>query len=149
MKAIDELRNEICILRNHYNIDTCELVRIADAIERELEEEYVALPKDVNGDVWRVDDLIVGELNPNNPKRVERMLWYGPDAEWQLETDSIIYTCPERSRHYHALTVEDVLEKALNEAAMLDRIEGYWPSAADITNIVNELAPKLQLREED
>ena len=40
MKSIEQLHNEIQIL-NDNNIDTEELVRIADAIEREVEEGYV------------------------------------------------------------------------------------------------------------
>jgi hypothetical protein len=47
---------------------------------------------------------------------------------------------------HHRPTLEELLGEALNEAAMLDRQEGYWPSAADITNIVNSLADKLQLK---
>lgn len=147
IKSLDELRG----MRGNYATYEDLIMRcydIADEIEREVESNYIELPKDANGEVWRVGDLVVGETNPNNPKRVERMLWYGPDSGWQLETDTIIYPCPERARNYHAPTVEDVLEEALNRAANLDRKEGYWPSAADITNIVNEVAPKLQLRKE-
>lgn len=145
MKSIDALRREVC--RNGSDRTVMLVAGYIGKIEQEIKEHYIELPKDADGDVWRVGDLVVGEVNPRNPKRIERMLWYGTDSGWQLETDSIIYPCPERPRHYHALNVEDVLEDALNKAANLDRKEGYWPSAADITNIVNEIAPKLQLRE--
>ena len=73
------------------------------------ESAWVDLPKDADGEVWHVGDLAVGEVNPNNPKAVERMLWYGPDSGWQLETDTIIFPCPERVRHHQTPTIEDVL----------------------------------------
>ncbi|MBR2681731.1 MAG: hypothetical protein IKE22_00500 [Atopobiaceae bacterium] len=143
MKSIEELREEIRILKQNH-IDTDELVRIADAIEREVEECYIELPMDADDDVWHVDDLVVGEVNPNNPKRVERMLWYGPDSGWQLETDSILYTCPERSRHYEPPTVEDVLR----EFANLVRNEELEQSRISDETIA-EYAARLRLREED
>ena len=66
MKAIDELRDEIRILRDN-NIDTDELVRIADAIERELEEGYVELPTDVNGEHIHIGDKLMGKYLEGNP----------------------------------------------------------------------------------
>jgi hypothetical protein len=95
----------------------------------------------------------VGEVNPNNPKRVERMLWYGPDSGWQLETDSILYPCPERPRHYHAPTVEDVLEEY--RVRYYDLVTDM--ECKNITNdeyvqgikeLASEYAAKLQIRGE-
>ena len=48
-----------------------------------------------------------------------------------------------------APTVRDVIEGALNEAAMLDRKKGYWPSAADITNITDRVVKALGLKEDE
>lgn len=76
---------------------------------------YVKLPVDAEGEVWHVGDFAVGEVNPRNPKAIERMIWYGPDSGWQLETNTIIYLCPDRPRHHHAPTVEDVLTDLLEE----------------------------------
>ena len=120
------------------------LLKDIDAIEREVEERYIELPKDESGDVWHVGDLVVGEVNPNNQKRVERMLWYGPDSGWQLETDSIIYPCPERLRHYHAPTVEDVLNELCTKAFHSREI-GANVSYKDV---IAEYAAKLQLKED-
>ena len=39
------------------------------------------------------------------------MLWYGPDLGWRLETDDIIFSYPERLRHYHKSTIEDILKE--------------------------------------
>ena len=76
---------------------------------------YVKLPVDAEGEVWHVGDFAVGEVNPRNPKAIERMIWYGPDSGWQLETNTIIYLCPDRPRHHHAPTVEDVLWEFVSE----------------------------------
>lgn len=80
-----------------------------EKIEKEVSERFMELPVDADGEVWHVGDFVVGEVNPRNPKAIERMLWYGPDSGWQLETDTIIYPCPDRPRHHHTPTVEDVL----------------------------------------
>ena len=142
MKAIDELRNHVKLLRDQglmrMSMDTVD-AHLAE-IEREMEEEYVALPKDAYGDVWHVGNLVVGEVNPNNPKRVERMLWYGPDSGWQLETDSIIYPRPERPRHYKEPTVEDVLWELLGSIRPEMEDDEAVP-------IVRKFAERLQLLE--
>lgn len=145
MESLDELREETKILADN-NIDTDELVRITEAIEREVLEGYAELPKDADGEYIHIGDRV------EDNERVMRIVltngsWepsvYVEKAPCLLEE----YFCNEVS-HYKPPTVEDVLEKALNKAASLDRPEGYWPSAADITNILDEVAPKLQLRED-
>lgn len=83
-----------------------------EAIAADLEKAgWVKLPVDADGEVWHVGDFAVGEVNPKNPKAIERMIWYGPDSGWQLETNSIIYPCPDRPRHRHKPTVEDMLRE--------------------------------------
>lgn len=118
---------------------------LIDAVEREVEEQieerYVELPKDADGETIRIGDVM--ECNGKKLKVMalsETQAFFFDDGEIANYGVKII-------RHYKPPTVEDVLEEALNRAANLDRKEGYWPSAADITNIVNEIAPKLQLRE--
>lgn len=73
---------------------------------------YTAMPVDADGEVWHAGDLAVGELNPNNPQRVKRILWWGPDLGWwQLETDDLIFSYPERLRHYYKPTIKDMLKE--------------------------------------
>lgn len=103
--------------------------------------DYIALPLDADGEAWHVGDLAVGEVNPRNPKKVERMLWYGPDSGWQLETDTIIFPCPERVRHHHAPTVEDVLREFGDWYA-------HTKGGCDEDGIVAEYAAKLRLANE-
>ena len=149
MKTIDAMRTHISNLRCQglMQVAMVDVEKCLDEIERELEEEYVPLPKDADGVTIHIGDRV------ENNERVVRITL--TDGSWEPsvyvdKAPCVIeeYFCCAVS-HYHKPTVEDVLEKALNEAAMLDRKEGYWPSAADITNIVNELAPKLLLKETD
>ena len=145
MKTIDELRGFLS--KSPSVVYPDEVLGYVDAIERELEERYVALPKDADGETIHIGDRV------ENNERVARITLTDDSWEPSVYIEKLPnvlheYFCNEVS-HYHEPTVKDVLEKALNEAAMLDRNEGYWPSAADITNLVNELAPKLQLREEE
>ena len=112
-----------------------------EAIRRDVEEFWTLLPRDADGEVIHIGDVMA---YTDNTKPMEVVALVPPVIF--LTEDGPRYA--DMCRHYHAPTVEDVLEKALNEAAMLDRQEGYWPSAADITNIVNSLASKLRLRED-
>ena len=106
--------------------------------ENMAEHGWVRLPVDADGEVWHVGDFAVGEVNPRNPKAIERMIWYGPDSGWQLETDTIIYPCPDRPRHHHAPTVEDVLRE------FFSRYVTTKPKEEDDA-IIAEYAAKLQL----
>ena len=115
MNSIDKLREYVLTAPSIRSTTVAILVSYINGIEREV-ADMVPLPVDAEGEVWHVGDFAVGEVNPKNPKAIERMIWYGPDSGWQLETDTIIYPCPDRPRHHHAPTVEDVLRE------MADRI---------------------------
>lgn len=122
----------------------------ADEIEKEIEERCVLLPLDKDGVPIHIGDEMVDQEK-------DRFVVSGLDF-----SDTRVGVCkiigvrygieypyqPSKIIHYHKPTVEEVLEEALNKAASLDRKEDYWPSAADITSIVSEIAPKLQLKEE-
>lgn len=117
---------------------------LADHEDAMAEHGWVKLPVDADGEVWHVGDFAVGEVNPRNPKAIERMIWYGPDSGWQLETNTIIYPCPDRPRHHHAPTVEDVLEEF---ASAYDRIGGEDDEHQKYLNLIAEFAAKLRLAE--
>lgn len=132
------------------------LTAIADHIDAELAERYVKLPVDADGEVWHVGDFAVGEVNPKNPKAIERMIWYGPDSGWQLETNTIIYPCPDRPRHHHALTVEDVFTefayKLLNHDqtdAMPNRVKRLAKEYADMMHAIIEGSKGPEWQETD
>lgn len=112
--------------------------------ERMAEHGWVRLPVDADDKVWNIGDFAVGEVNPNNPQVVERMLWYGLDSGWQIETNHIIFTCPEKAHHHKPPTVEDVL------VAMLEQAVGYSDAHTSVAlNTIAEYASKLQLKESE
>ena len=140
MNSIDELRDEIRILRDN-NIDTDELVRIADAIEREMEEEYAPLPKDADGVPIHIGDRV------ENNERVVRITL--TDGSWEPsvfvdKAPCVLeeYFCCEVS-HYHEPTVEDVLR----EFALKCEDAGY--AGPKVEEIASEFAERLQLKERD
>lgn len=123
------------------------LLKDIDAIEQEVEEDYIRLPMDANGEPITYDTMIEqwGALGS---------IWCRMEADgsftWYVrghDTSAPIMKASEVTVVKPPI-LEDLLEDALNKAANLDRKEGYWPSATDITNLLNEIAPKLQLREE-
>lgn len=132
--------------RKSFHLFDMQLKAIADRIdaehERQLEvlyrdmsdAEYVKLPKDADGEVWRVgdeivDDGMVCEVVGIGPNR----LYYYVDA-----TDTVEWTQADSRRHHHAPTVEDVLRE------MLDAW-GELPAEATNEAIVAEYAKRLQL----
>lgn len=145
MKTIDELRGFLS--KSPSAVYPDEVLRFVDAIERELKERYIEAPVDADGVPIHLYDHL--KVDGGRGVYIVGNMTCCTDG-WIIGTKRGQIGRPEEdAHHYEPPTVEDVLEKALNRAAMLDREEGYWPSAADITNMVNELAPKLRLKETD
>ena len=76
MKSVDELRkaaDEIagaavpCGASPDYIVVRRKIDKLADAIERELEENYVKLPLDDDGEPWRIGDLAQSKRHPQYP----------------------------------------------------------------------------------
>jgi hypothetical protein len=122
---------------------TIDMVPMTD--ERMAEHGCVRLPKDADGEVWNVGDFAVGEVNPNNPQEVERMIWYGLDSGWQLETDHSIFPCPEKAHHHKPPTVEDVLREFAQECLT------YATNVDDheVVDAIEKYAERLQLKESE
>ena len=145
MKSMDELREEIRILKQNH-IDTDELVRIADAIEQEIDSDYMRLPRDKSGMPIRIgDEMVFDRLDGTQIRRcVKYVAPYGfagfedcPEKEVALEM-----CIASVHQHYKPPTVEDVLR---DFAYCLE--DGVTDQSLD--EIVAEYAPKLRLREED
>ncbi len=149
INSLDRLRNAI-VLDHHAGPDQSELSDLFNDVECEIDSNYFLLPKDMNGVPIHVGDKVCTKLGSTyTVARITREDYEGTTT-WYIEDFASHYSLgSEDLTICKPPTVEDVLEKALNKAARLDRKEGYWPSAADITNIVNEIAPKLQLRKEE
>lgn len=107
------------------------------------EHGWVRLPKDADGEYIRIGDELdyLEALHPDVPSRfkVQDMFYYG-NGKWHLRAYPATYE-PEKCRHYHAPTVEDVLEELLRE---------YDRDDSELTNgeIVEMFAKRLQLRED-
>ena len=128
---------------------TIDMVPITD--ETMAEHGWVRLPVDADGKYIHIGDVMEWVRYEGSDQTIVRKVSGVGDGvffAWSDEQGRYAQYEAKAYRHYHAPTVEDVLEQALNEAAMLDRPEGYWPSAADITNIVNSLAAKLRLADD-
>ena len=114
-----------------------QLTAIADRIDEALAERYIELPKDADGEYIHIGDRM------ENNERVARIVL--TDDSWEpsvyLEKLPNVlqeHFCHEIS-HYHAPTVEDVLEELLLE---YDRDD----SEVTIGEIIERFAAKLQLR---
>lgn len=156
MKSLDELRDEIKILADNH-IDTDELVRIANAVEREVEECYFELPKDADGEYIHIGD----ELDRGKVFRIE--ITDGGDHKAYVQTSQSNpqlewYYC--KYAHHKQPTVKDVLEEFASKRIRLFLTAPIATSANDIEEcrkvndeacekLTAEFAERLQLREED
>ena len=141
MKGIEQLHKEIQILKN--DIDTDELVRIADAIEREVKEGYVELPKDANGEHIHIGDKLVGKYLEGNPVVECTRLTLTNDwmvGHGRAEGTYNLYA------HYHEPTVEDVLEELCLEYV---RSWNGEATAKERKEVVAKYTNRLQLRKEE
>ena len=144
LESINALRREVC--RNGSDRTVRLVADHIGKIEQEINERYIELPKDADGEQASIGNTVHDNENGYDFRIDGFMLW-GNTTEWWAFQDQAVQQKLKNCSIVKPPTVEDVLESALNTAAMLDRDSGYWPSAADITNIVNEIAPKLQLKE--
>ena len=137
IKGLDELRKEIEILKGN-NIDTYELVRISEAIEREVEECYVELPKDADGIPIHFGERL--SVDGRYGTYIVGNMTYCTDG-WSIGTDWGQIGRPEEDAHHLKLpTVEDVLR---DFAYCCE--EGATEQSID--EIIAEYAKRLQLRE--
>ena len=117
-------------------------------IIEQLEHEYMKLPVDADGVPIRIGDNV--RLHPKGGIFTVRGVGVnsaGNPVMWgvrELNTHTTRHRLDGEVRHVQPDTVESLLEEALDDAAMLDRGVGYWPSAADITNIVNDYAERIR-----
>lgn len=141
IESIEKLRGEIRILRGN-NIDTDELVRIADAIEREVEERYVELPRDMDGERVSIGDT-VHDHEEGYDFRVDGFMLWGNTTEWWAFQDQAVQQKLERCSIVKPPTVEDVLREFFEEVG--DGL--HTLKAMDTQVIIAKYAAKLQLKE--
>ena len=122
--------------------------RIADRIDAELAERYVALPLDADGVPIHVGDVVTMQLlfgGESKPLVVDRMeLSQGRDGDlWcvALDTDKGCWNQPSLMRHYTPPTVEDVLDEFFGKANLPDGTQTR-------AEIIAEYAKRLRLKED-
>lgn len=150
MKSIEDLRR--VAVKTETASGRCErlyrgdLERLADAIETELSERYVALPLDAEGEPIHVGDVM--ESRGGTVFEVEEISLYS--YGWRCDghgRDKNGYECnahisPIDLTHHHPPTVEDVLYELTNR--LFDDDE----SSTD-KELIAEYAAKLRLAGED
>jgi len=135
------------------------LTDIADRIDAEhqkamrelnnLADVSVLLPVDVEGVPIRVGDVV--DVTPTDKSTghmnvvVTSVIFKRSAALVTVDTADRPFTFwPNRIRHHHAPTVEDVLQKLLEQAV------GYSDAHTTVAlNAIAEYAARLELREED
>lgn len=146
MKSMDELREEIRILKQNH-IDTDELIRIADAIEQEIDSDYMRLPRDKDGVPIHVGDEMACDL-PSG-KQIRRCVKYVSQNGFAGYETHPTNGNPlgEYLAGLHCHYKPPTVEKVLREFANLVRNEGLEQSQISDETIA-EYAARLQLKEE-
>ena len=147
MRSMDELREEIRILKQNH-IDTDELTRIAEAIEREIDSDYMRLPRDKGGVPIRVGDDMAFD-RPSGTQVRRRVKYVSPNGFAGYETHPTNGNpLGEYFAVFHYHYEPPTAERVLREFANLVRNEGLEQSQISDKTIA-EYATKLQLREEN
>ncbi len=144
MKTIDKFRNRLSKLRereiDHVMMPPSSIERNLDEIERELEEEYVELPRDANGEHIHIGDKLTGKYLTGNP--VVECTRLTLTNGWMVGHGRADGT-PELFAHHKPPTVEDVLRE-FADLVRKERVE----QAQISDETVAEFAERLRLREE-
>ena len=136
MQSIDRLREHASIYAMEHSKRV--LREIADAIEAEVAERYVALPLDADGVPIHVGD-VMGKGDGYSYGVIQLRL---VERGWAVMLcDHSTLVAPSSLRHYHAPTVEDVLR----EFADLWHEAKRGPETVDFDALVAEWSPKLRL----
>ena len=151
MSITDELRgfaNELDWVDYRADVSARKLRAIADRIDAEYKKAlsgayadkmdangWVRLPKDADGEIWHPNDTMEAW------GAIEYMVLYS-NGGWYLKGHdmSAPCLCASECRHYHAHTVEDVLEELLRE---------YDRDDSELTDgeIIEMFAKRLRLAE--
>lgn len=143
LEGIELLHEEIQILKECNNIDTYELEKIADAIEREVDERYVEGPTDKNGNPITYDTMIEqwGVLDYIGCKML-------PDGTYEWLVRGHDLSAPVLSADEVSIvkspTIEDVLNELCTKAFHSRQLDAH----VRYKDVIAEYAKRLQLREE-
>lgn len=114
---------------------------LIDAIEREVKESYIELPKDADGEYIRVGDKLVGfSIEGESVSECTRLVL---TDDWLVCRGLGIGTA-NSFVHYKPPTVEDVLNELCTKAFHSREIGAH----VSYKDVIAEYAAKLQLKEE-
>ena len=125
-------------------IEQSEFDDMIDAVERELEEEYVSLPKDADGVPIHIGDKLVGKYLEGNP--VVECTRLTLTNDWMVGHGRQDGTA-NLFAHYKPPTVEDVLREFAKSIAEV--LGGDDFLLRDDDEMYAEFAERLQLRGEN
>ena len=138
MEGVDKLREWAHGFNGPWKRNEDALLKIADAIEAEVADRYVALPVDADGVPIRVGDWITGVWDAK-----AKVVAITSEAVYWWEPDGCHWCHAHEVRHHHVPTVEDVLREFV--ATLMERGELSNGGAQTIA----EFAAKLRLAGED
>lgn len=121
---------------------------IADEIEQEIEERYIELPKDADGEYIHIGDVMdCGEHF--GIQQVEGFIHGAVEFTVCDPQPARICTCPAHmTRHYHAPTVEDVLREFTDAILEWAGESGTVAEVGTWSDVAADFVKRLQLKEE-
>ena len=166
LESVEELRKDadICTqmtgVENEFEtvwITKSALLKDIDAIEREVESNFIELPKDENGEQVSIGDT-VHDHEEGYDFRVDGFKLWGNTTEWWAFQDQAVQQKLKNCSIVKPPTVEDVLEEFASERIMLffrmpmglsyEEIKEYQEENREACEkLIAEYAAKLQLRE--
>lgn len=149
MKTIDAMRTHISNLRYQglTQVAMVDVEKCLDEIEREMEEEYVELPKDANGEHIHIGDKLMGKYLTGNPvvecTRLTLTNGWMVGHGRQDGTASLFV-------HHKLPTVEDEIRSIVQLCFNIKERGERW-SVDDVmqSGNVSDVVAKLRLREEE
>ena len=141
LESMRQLYKEIQLLKEYTDIETDELEKTADAIEREVEERYVELPKDANGKQVSIGDM-VHDHEEGYDFRVDGFMLWENTTEWWAFQDQAVQQKLKNCSVVKPPTVEDVLREFAEKWGDMSY------GSDEERELFAEYAKRLQLREE-
>lgn len=123
------------------------LLKDIDAIEREVNERHVELPKDKYGESIHVGDMMQGAKVCGGwcePFEVVAMTFYSKGVCTVLDPDGVEHVCAETRHKPH--TVEDVLREIVHKCQPTYSKDGSYTTGLTEEEFAEYVA-KLQLKE--
>ena len=147
MKTIDAMRTHISNLRYQglTQVAMVDVEKCLDVIERELEEGYVELPKDMNGERVHVGDTL-HDHEDGHDFRVDGFELWGDVTEWWAFQSHAVQYPLKRCSLVKPPTVEDVLREFAKSIAEV--LGGDEFLLRDDDEMYAEFAERLRLRKE-